>query len=42
MQRIFPEHARMVEQAMSGLTPEEQARAARLLRDLGLSAAGSE
>jgi MarR family 2-MHQ and catechol resistance regulon transcriptional repressor len=42
MQRIFPEHAGMVEQAMSGLTPEEQARAARLLRDLGLSAAGSE
>jgi len=38
MERIFPEHARMIEHAMAGLTPDQQTRAAGLLRDLGLAA----
>ena len=37
--RIFPEHARRVARAMSGLDADEQAEAAALLRKLGLSAA---
>lgn len=40
IRRIFPGHARRVAQAMSGLTHAEQAIAARLLRRLGLAAAG--
>jgi MarR family 2-MHQ and catechol resistance regulon transcriptional repressor len=40
MQRIFPEHAAMLEDALSGLTEEEQAQAAALLRRLGRRAAG--
>ena len=36
---IFPDHARRIAEAMSGLTEREQATAARLLRRLGLSAA---
>ena len=36
---IFPDHARRIAQAMSGLTVREQATAARLLRRLGLAAA---
>jgi MarR family transcriptional regulator, 2-MHQ and catechol-resistance regulon repressor len=37
--RIFPAHARCIEHALSGLTQEEQAEAARLLRRLGVEAA---
>ena len=36
---IFPDHARRIAQAMSGLTMREQATATRLLRRLGLAAA---
>ena len=36
---IFPDHARRIAKAMSGLTVREQATAARLLRRLGLAAA---
>jgi len=39
MQRIFPEHARALEHALSGLTEEEQEEAIRLLRKLGRHAA---
>ena len=39
IQRIFPEHARMLEHALSGLTEEEQAQATALLRTLGRRAA---
>ncbi|HET8656691.1 MAG TPA: MarR family transcriptional regulator [Longimicrobiaceae bacterium] len=38
--RIFPEHAEVIEEVMSALTPEEQREATRLLRRLGRSAAG--
>lgn len=36
---IFPDHARAIERAMAGLTPEEQKAATTLLRKLGLHAA---
>ena len=39
MQRIFPEHAAMLESVLSGLTEEEQAQATALLRTLGRRAA---
>lgn len=37
--RIFPEHARALEHALSGLDPEEKEEAIRLLRKLGRHAA---
>lgn len=37
--RIFPEHARQLARAMSGLTAAERAQATALLRKLGTSAA---
>ena len=40
IRRIFPDHARRIAEAMSGLTPAEQDTATRLLRKLGLAAAG--
>ncbi|MFW6191944.1 MAG: MarR family winged helix-turn-helix transcriptional regulator [Gemmatimonadota bacterium] len=39
MQRIFPEHARAIERAVSGLDDDEKAEAVRLLKKLGLRAA---
>lgn len=39
MQRIFPEHARRLEEVLSTLGPEEQETAIALLRTLGRSAA---
>jgi len=40
--RIFPEHARCIERALAGLTPEEQEAAIGLLRTLGRHAAEQE
>lgn len=40
--RIFPEHARAIEHALSGLDPEEKATAIDLVRTLGLTAASLE
>ena len=37
---VFPEHAAMIAAAVAGLDKEEQAVATKLLRKLGLSAAG--
>jgi MarR family transcriptional regulator, 2-MHQ and catechol-resistance regulon repressor len=37
---IFPDHAKCIEKMMSGLDAEEQVTAQRLLRKLGLAAAG--
>jgi MarR family 2-MHQ and catechol resistance regulon transcriptional repressor len=37
--RIFPEHARQIARAVSGLTAAERAQATALLRKLGMSAA---
>ncbi len=39
---IFPEHRRMLERTMSGLTPDEQEDVARLIRRLGVRAAQTE
>jgi MarR family 2-MHQ and catechol resistance regulon transcriptional repressor len=39
IRRIFPEHARALEHALSGLDPAEKAEAIRLLRQLGRRAA---
>src|SRR5690606_11452654 len=39
MRKIFPEHARAMVRAVSGLDEAEQAEAIRLLRKLGLAAA---
>ena len=39
IQRIFPEHARMIARTLSGLTTKEQLEATKLLRRLGLAAA---
>jgi MarR family 2-MHQ and catechol resistance regulon transcriptional repressor len=39
---IFPSHARALAHAMHGLNEDEQAEAARLLRTLGLVAAGGD
>ena len=38
---LFPGHAEALQAAVSGLSPEEQAQAVRLLRKLGLSAQDS-
>lgn len=40
MDRIFPPHAEAVAAAVAGLDPEERETAIRLLKKLGLSAAG--
>lgn len=40
IQRIFPPHADAIRQAVAALPPREQAHAVRLLRALGLGAAG--
>jgi MarR family 2-MHQ and catechol resistance regulon transcriptional repressor len=40
MKRIFPSHAAVMRRAVGALSPREQAEAARLLRTLGLAAAG--
>lgn len=40
IERIFPAHARCVEQAVSGLDPAEREQAISLLRKLGKTAAG--
>ena len=42
IRRIFPQHAAWVEQAVAGLTPDEQAEAIRLLRTLGKYAADAQ
>ena len=42
IERIFPEHAARLEEAMAGLGPDEQERAATLIRRLGKRAASSE
>lgn len=42
IRRIFPEHARVVGRAVSGLNEKEAKTAARLLRKLGRRAAGLE
>ena len=42
IERIFPEHARVMVRAVSGLDESEQAEAIRLLRKLGLAAAEME
>lgn len=39
IRRIFPEHARMIDHALSGLNGEEKQEAIRLLRKLGKRAA---
>lgn len=40
MDKVFPEHAECIRQAMHGLSRAEQKEATALLRTLGLSAAG--
>lgn len=40
IRELFPSHARTLALAMQGLTNQEQREAARLLRSLGLAAAG--
>jgi MarR family 2-MHQ and catechol resistance regulon transcriptional repressor len=40
IRELFPSHARTLAQAMKGLSNEEQREAARLLRSLGIAAAG--
>jgi MarR family 2-MHQ and catechol resistance regulon transcriptional repressor len=42
IRKIFPIHAQVIEDSMTGLTPEEQAEASRLLKKLGLAAAEKE
>jgi MarR family 2-MHQ and catechol resistance regulon transcriptional repressor len=42
IEKIFPEHAARLEEAMAGLSPEEQERAATLIRRLGKRAASSK
>ena len=42
IREIFPQHARCIERVLSGLDAEEQAEAVRLLRTLGVAAAGME
>ena len=39
IRRVFPEHARRIARALSGLTTQEQVTATTLLRRLGLAAA---
>jgi len=38
MENAFPEHTKAIEEAVSGLTPEEQKLASELLKKLGLTA----
>ena len=38
---IFPEHARMLAEALSGLSKQEQVTATRLMKKLGLAAEGT-
>ncbi len=40
MNRIFPEHTDMITEAVSGLTCDEQRELLRMMKDLGLHAAG--
>lgn len=40
IRELFPSHARILAEAMRALTPAEQEEATRLLRSLGLAAAG--
>ena len=42
MQRIFPEHAAMLQRALGALSPDEQVEATALLRHLGRAAAELE
>jgi MarR family 2-MHQ and catechol resistance regulon transcriptional repressor len=42
IERIFPEHAGRLEEAMAGLSPDEQDDAAELMRRLGTRAASIE
>ncbi len=42
IREIFPSHARALSRAVSGLSPEEQQEAVRLLRTLGLAAADGD
>lgn len=42
IERIFPEHAGALEDAMAGLSPDEQEKAAKLIRRLGTRAASNE
>lgn len=41
MRRIFPRHARRIADAMRGLSPSQQREVTRLLKSLGLAAAGA-
>lgn len=40
MNRIFPEHTDMITEAVSALTADEQRQLLRMMKDLGLHAAG--
>jgi MarR family transcriptional regulator, 2-MHQ and catechol-resistance regulon repressor len=40
MDRIFPEHADMITETVSALNPSEQRELLRMMKDLGLHAAG--
>lgn len=42
VQRIFPEHAAMLQQTLSGLNDKEKEEAIRLIRKLGRHAAGDQ
>ena len=42
IRKIFPIHAQVIEDSMTGLTPEEQVEASRLLKKLGLAVAETE
>ncbi len=42
IREVFPSHARMLAQAMRGLSTQEQREAARLLKALGLTASNGE
>jgi MarR family transcriptional regulator, 2-MHQ and catechol-resistance regulon repressor len=42
IEEIFPDHAEMIEKALSGLSAREQEEATLLLRKLGLAAEGKE
>jgi MarR family 2-MHQ and catechol resistance regulon transcriptional repressor len=42
IKRIFPEHAKVIEEAVSALTADDQRIAVRLLRDLGKGAAATD
>jgi len=42
VRRVFPDHAAAIREAMAGLDQEQQLEATRLIRKLGLAAAGLE